>query len=69
MHEKIEKDLMQAAQVIDILLKERPGDMLVVWDKIKGRKSWVKRVSSGLGMMEKQYPSVRRELKALLKGV
>ncbi|MEW5768654.1 MAG: GSU2403 family nucleotidyltransferase fold protein [bacterium] len=56
MPDKMEKDIMQAAQVFSLLADERPGDLLLAWDEIKRRgKGWVKRVSAGLSVMEKRH--------------
>jgi hypothetical protein len=56
MHDKIEKDLMQAAQVFSVLADERPGDLLLAWDEIKRRgRSWVNRVSAGVSAMAKRH--------------
>ncbi len=56
MHDKIEKDLLQAAQVFSALADERPGDLLLAWDEIKRRgPSWVKQAYIGLSAMAKRH--------------
>lgn len=56
MHAKVEKDIIQAAQVFSVLAEERPGDLLLAWDEVKRRgKGWVKRISVGLSIMEKRH--------------
>lgn len=56
MHDKVEKDIMQAAQVFSVLADERPGDLLLAWDEVKRRgKGWVKRVSAGLSVIKKRH--------------
>ncbi len=37
---------MKAAQVISILVDERPGDLLLAWEDLGG--GWIKRAKSGL---------------------
>lgn len=49
MHTKREKDLRQAAQLLALLVQERPGDIRIAWDAIKGRgQGWQRRIASGL---------------------
>ena len=56
MHDKFEKDLMQAAQVFSVLADERPGDLLLAWEELKRRgRGWVKRASAGLSAMAKRH--------------
>jgi hypothetical protein len=67
MHDKVEKDIMQAAQVFSVLADERPGDLLLAWDEIKRRgEGWVKRVDAGLSVMRErhrvEYEMVQRVL-------
>jgi len=74
MHDKVEKDIMQAAQVFSVLADERPGDLLLAWDEIERRgEGWVKRVAAGLSVMRErhrvEHEMVHRalpELKAVL---
>jgi len=56
MHDKFEKDLVQAAQVFSVLADERPGDLLLAWEELKRRgQGWVKRASAGLTAMAKRH--------------
>jgi hypothetical protein len=36
-HTKIEKDLQQAAQLIDVLAEDRPGDLALAWEALENR--------------------------------
>lgn len=68
-HTKIEKDLLQAAQVLAFLVEERPGDVLIAWDEIERRgMGWMKRVSSGLSRLKPLYPAEHRKIAAFLAG-
>jgi len=64
----IKKDLLQAAQVLAVLVEERAGDVRVAWDEIKTRgKGWVRRVSSGLSRLKALYPDEHKKIAALLR--
>ena len=66
-HDKVEKDIMQAAQVISVLADERPGDLLLAWDEIKKRgKGWIKRIKDGMPMINRNDPSVYKKAVELL---
>lgn len=68
-HGKREKDLRQAAQVLSLLVEERPGDLRIAWDEIRNRGAgWVKRLNAGMMSMGKLDPAVGKKLAALLKG-
>lgn len=67
-HTKMEKDLLQAAQVLTLLVEERPGDVLVANDEIKRRgKGWISRVSSGLSRTKNLYPDEHKKIAAFLR--
>jgi hypothetical protein len=67
LHTKTEKDLLQAAQVLSVLVEERAGDVLVAWDEIKRRgKGWMRRVSSGLSRTKSLYPDEYKKISAFL---
>jgi hypothetical protein len=66
-HTKVEKDILQAAQVLSVLVEERVGDVLVAWDDIKRRgKGWRRRVTSGLSLMKAHYPDEHGKVARLL---
>jgi len=67
-HTKVEKDLLQAAQVLSVLVEERAGDVLVAWDEIKRRgKGWMSRVSSGLSRLKAHYPDEHNQIAVFLR--
>ena len=48
-HSKVQKDLFQAAQLLTVLLEERPGDLQLAWEAIKRQgPRWVKRIQKAL---------------------
>lgn len=52
MHTRREKDLNQAAQVLSVLLEDRPGDIRIAWEEIRSRrKGWVGRVQNGVSAL------------------
>ena len=52
-HGKREKDLMQARQLLDILVSERPGDIILAWEGlIRKGKNWGKHAKKGLEQTE-----------------
>jgi hypothetical protein len=64
----MEKDLLQASQVLSVLVEERRGDVRMAWDEIKRRgKGWEKRVSSGLSRLKSFYPHAQRVISAFLR--
>jgi len=68
-HDKMEKDIMQAVQVISVLSDERPGDLLLAWDEIKRRgDGWVKRVNRGLSIIKARNQTVYKKAVELFKS-
>ena len=67
-HTKVEKDLLQASQVLSVLADERAGDVLVAWEEVNRRgKGWISRVSSGLSRMKNLHPEEHKKIMSLLK--
>lgn len=67
MHTRREKDLNQAAQIISILLEDRPGDIRIAWKEIQGRgKGWVKRVQNGVSALKRADPFIGEKISAYL---
>ena len=67
-HAKIQKDQIQAAQILQVLLDERPGDLELAWKALKKRgPSWVKKTRKGLlgikAALGKSYPPIQKILK------
>ena len=67
-HDKAQKDITQAAQLLSILSEEREGDLLLAWDEIKQRGSrWGKRVVRGLSVMKSSHQDIYHEVIDLLR--
>ena len=67
MHDKMEKDMIQAAQVFALLADERPGDLILAWEEIKNRgKEWTTRISAGLSHMKRLYPGEYDEISKII---
>lgn len=62
---KAKKDLRQAEQVLDVLLKDRPGDLEAAWAALRARKSLSRGAKAGL---RKISPPLHDALAALLPG-
>lgn len=61
---KTSKDVMQAELLIDVLLDDRPGDLLLAWDALRARgESWRKKSTRGA---TKLAPATQRRLGDLL---
>lgn len=53
-HSKKAKDLQQAAQLLQALIDERPGDLSLAWEELKKRgTAWIKKARMGLSSIEK----------------
>lgn len=69
MHAKREKDLVQAAQVLEVLSEERPGDVALAWEAVVSRGDlWVRRVKSGIVAMRAIAPGVAEAMSRSLRG-
>jgi hypothetical protein len=56
---KREKDLVQAAQVLEVLAEDRPGDIELAWDALAERgRGWVKRAQAGVSALRRVAPDV-----------
>lgn len=62
---KSSKDLEQAAQLIEVLAEDRPGDLALAWEALGARKG-ARAMRSGLQTLERRHPAahaaLRREL-------
>ncbi len=63
---KVEKDLQQAAEILDALLDDRPGDLLLAWDEVV-RRNWKKPVLAGLATLGRRQAGTATRLGKLLK--
>jgi hypothetical protein len=55
------KDLLQAAQVIEVLVEDRPGDLRQAWDAFGSRRS-SKTARSAVNALMKRHPEAYRAL-------
>ncbi len=55
-HAKVEKDLLQAAQILSVVAEERAGDLGLAWDALQDRgRSWVRQARKGLSALKKEH--------------
>lgn len=60
---KAEKDVHQAAQLSDVLLESKAGDLSLAWKALEARgKSWTARFKDGLKRLTAMYPATGKEL-------
>jgi len=63
---KREKDLVQAAQLLEVLGEDRPGDLTLAWEALAARGgAWVKRVARSLPALERVSPDAARSVRKL----
>ena len=68
MHTKREKDLHQAAQLLELLEQERRGDIILAWDEICRRgRGWQHRVTDGLKALGKVDRDTAAAVNSLLR--
>jgi len=66
MHAKREKDLRQAAQVLEVLVEERVADVRSAWEDLASRGSgWTKPVRAGFEALASLAPEVAARVSAL----
>ncbi|NTW28975.1 MAG: hypothetical protein HGA39_06405 [Coriobacteriia bacterium] len=54
MQSKREKDLSQAAQILETLQSDRPGDLVLAWEALVARgESWTSRVAKSISSLER----------------
>ena len=67
-HSKVQKDLFQAAQLLTVLLEERPGDLQLAWEAIKQQgPGWVKRIHQALSSPSTPQKAIFGRIKTILK--
>ncbi len=67
MQTKSGKDREQAAEMIELLLEDRPGDLAVAAESINRRpRGWRKKLRQGLDRLPNQLASVRDRIAAML---
>lgn len=66
MQAKREKDLSQAAQMLEVLYADRPGDLPRAWEALAERgKSWVGRVRKSIPGLERMAPAAAEVVRVL----
>ena len=66
MHSKRDKDLSQAAQLLEVLQADRPGDVILAWEALGVRgKSWVDRVTKSISALERISPDAAQSMRDL----
>ena len=65
-HSKRDKDLSQAAQLLEVLQADRPGDVILAWEALGVRgKSWVDRVTKSIPALERISPDAAQTMRNL----
>jgi len=66
MQAKREKDLSQAAQMIEVMQEDRPGDLVLAWEALVIRgESWTSRVAKSVSALERISPVAARSVRNL----
>ncbi len=61
---KADKDVHQAAQLCEVLLETKPGDLSQAWKALEARgKGWTQRFRAGLDKLTKDHPEIGKELR------
>lgn len=65
---KREKDLQQAAQLLEVLHEDRPGDLTLAWGALAARgKGWRRRVTESLPGLERHSAAAAAHLRELVE--
>lgn len=60
---KADKDIHQAAQLCEVLLESKPGDLSLAWKALAARgKGWTQRFNRGLDTLTSEYPAIGEQL-------
>jgi hypothetical protein len=66
---KSDKDLRQAAFLIEVLGEDRPGDLALALEALRARgRNWNKSFDEGLALLGRRAPEVANRLRALELG-
>jgi hypothetical protein len=66
---KADKDIAQAAQLIEALIELRPADLGVAWRATRKRgKEWANALDRGVSLMEKRAPALATHLDKLTRA-
>jgi hypothetical protein len=64
---KAEKDVLQAAEVLEVLLEARPGDLRPAWESLRGAgRSWERAATRGLALLARRQPGLHEGLQKVL---
>lgn len=64
---KAEKDVQQAAQVLDVLAEARPGDLRPAWNSLRaGGATWERDADRGLALLQRRHPAVHARIAATI---
>lgn len=67
-HAKVEKDLLQAGQVLSVVAEERTGDLELAWSALEDRAaSWVRLARKGLNALGKTHAQEHEVIMGALK--
>jgi hypothetical protein len=66
---KAEKDVAQAAQVLELLVEARPGDLQPAWESLRGAgRSWDRAARRGLALLGRRHPGVHARVAAMVRA-
>jgi len=69
-HTKIEKDLHQAAQLIDVLASDRPGDLQLAWTAlIRKDNGSRKKIVAAITVLETRFPEIHHNFLAAIPAL
>jgi hypothetical protein len=64
---RADKDLQQAAEVLALLVEDRPGDINLAWQAtIKRGRGWERAVRAGMARLARRRPAVHADVVSLL---
>ena len=67
LHTKSEKDLRQAAQLIEILARDRVGDLALAWEHLRRRGAgWTRALSRGADVLKRRAPLAYAAVRELM---
>ncbi|MBI5445378.1 MAG: nucleotidyltransferase domain-containing protein, partial [Deltaproteobacteria bacterium] len=64
---KAEKDFSQSAQMLTLMVEDRPGDLQLAWEALRGRAGASKRITAGLASLDARAPDVSRAVHELIR--
>lgn len=66
LHTKVEKDLVQASLLIDLLEEDRPGDLRRAWQSSRGR-GWSRPMLRASGLLRRRWPATYERLGGIVR--